>query len=73
MKLDKLTKALEQPKAAEILDILNSLEGIQLLFAIAQIKDALQKSNKFPQLLLAWILEDQSERIKNATTTSSIS
>lgn len=63
----KLTKALEKPKAAELLDILNSLDGMELLFAIAQIKASLPKRGT----LVTWILEDQEERIKNATKTTS--
>lgn len=65
--IQKLTKALEKPKAAELLDILNSLDGMELLFAIAQIKASLPKRD----MLVTWILEDQEERIKNATKTTS--
>lgn len=65
--IQKLTKALEKPKAAELLDILNSLDGMQLLFAISQIKASLPKRGT----LVTWILEDQEERIKNATKTTS--
>ena len=71
--LQKLTKALENPKVSvsEILDILNNLEGMQLLLAITQIKAALQNYNGLTKMLLTWIIEDQSRRIKNATKTSS--
>ena len=71
--LQKLTKALENPKAREILDILDNLEGMQLLLAITQVKAALQNSNGLTKMLLTWIIEDQSRRIKNATKTSSTS
>lgn len=71
--LQKLTKALENPKAREILDILDNLEGMQLLLAITQIKASLQNANGVTKNLLTWILEDQSQRIKNATKTTSTS
>lgn len=71
--LQKLTKALEKPKANEILDILDSLEGMQLLLAITQVKASLQNTKGLTKQLLTWILEDQSKRIKNATKTTSTS
>lgn len=72
MQLEKLTKALEHPKAKEILDILNNLTGMQLLFGIEQVKN---KRASIPtgqtKLLLKWILEDQEWRIKLETKTTS--
>jgi hypothetical protein len=71
--LQKLTKALEKPKANEILYILDNLEGMQLLLAITQVKASLQNTKGLTKQLLTWILEDQSKRIKNATKTTSTS
>ena len=72
MTLEKLTKALEHPKANEILDILNKLTGMQLLFGIEQVKNKrASMPNGLAKLLLKWIIEDQEWRVKFETKTTS--
>lgn len=72
MTLEKLTKALEHPKAKEILDILNNLTGMQLLFGIEQVKNKrASMPNGHAKLLLKWIIEGQEWRIKLETKTTS--
>ena len=72
MTLEKLTKALEHPKANEILDILNKLTGMQLLFVIEQVKNKrASMPNGLAKLLLKWIIEDQEWRVKLETKTTS--
>lgn len=72
MTLEKLTKALEHPKANEILDILNKLTGMQLLFGIEQVKNKrASMPNGLAKLLLKWIIEDQEWRVKLETKTTS--
>ena len=73
--MTNLNKLLSTPnfKIQDLIDILDSLNGTQLLFAIKQIEAAPIKHNL--PALLEYVLEDYKYKLKkeiNATSTSSV-
>ena len=73
--MTNLSKLLSTPnfKIQDLMDILDSLNGTQLLFALKQIEVAPIKHN-LPSLLM-FVLEDYKYKLKkeiNATSTSSV-
>ena len=73
--MTNLSKLLSTPnfKIQDLMDILDSLNGTQLLFALKQIEVAPIKHN-LPSLLM-FVLEDYKDQLNkeiNATSTSSV-
>ena len=73
--MTNLSKLLSTPnfKIQDLIDILDTLNGAQLLFAIKQIEVAPIKHNL--PALLEYVLEDYKYKLKkeiNATSTSSV-
>ena len=73
--MTNLSKLLSTPnfKVQDLIDILDSLNGTQLLFALKQIEVAPIKHNLLD--LLEYVLEDYKDKLNkeiNATTISSV-
>ena len=73
--MTNLSKLLSTPnfKVQDLIDILDSLNGTQLLFAIKQIEVAPIKHNL--SFILGYVLEDYKDKLNkeiNATSTSSV-